>query len=310
MIHPARPRGLTCNRAPVILRFADVTQEGRLVLDALPNGIGPTVWDVEELEGGVLANLASQEILPILTRFHIEAFDGPISIHAPLEGEGCWRFVRTDDGKFALDAWLDLYGVIGRTHKRIEAVAHASRPIGQRVLVGQLYVEHVLTRPFAADPAQRRVTEVPTLEKDAPLPTRAALPAASTILELPEGAAWIEPAPSLDLQPAVFGLMHTDSNGHVNSLVYFRLFEEAALRRFHALGLGTAQLGRALEIGYRKPCFAGQTMRVVQRAFRLEARYGIASSLIEDSQSTNAQIINAAKPLSCARIIFDAETET
>ena len=39
--------------------------------------------------------------------------------------------------------------------------------------------------------------------------------------------------------PVVFGVVHTDSNHHVNSLVYFRLFEEAALRRFAQLGAAT-----------------------------------------------------------------------
>ena len=61
--------------------------------------------------------------------------------------------------------------------------------------------------------------------------------------------------------------MHTDSNQHVNSLVYPRLFEEAALRRLAASGRSTAVLARSLRIAYRRPSFAGESLRVFVRAY-------------------------------------------
>jgi acyl-CoA thioesterase FadM len=63
------------------------------------------------------------------------------------------------------------------------------------------------------------------------------------------------------------GVMHTDSNQHVNSLVYPRLFEEAALRRFAVLGKSTTVLARSIDIAYRRPSFAGDTLRIFVRAF-------------------------------------------
>ena len=39
----------------------------------------------------------------------------------------------------------------------------------------------------------------------------------------------IEPAMQIEPVPMAFGVVHTDSNRHVNSLAYLRVFEEAAL---------------------------------------------------------------------------------
>ena len=91
----------------------------------------------------------------------------------------------------------------------------------------------------------------------------AALRAASLCVDArPAGGADALDRASPDETLIVFGLVHTDSNQHVNSLVYMRLFEEAVLRRFAALGLPEPVLARRLEIAYRKPCFAGDRMHV------------------------------------------------
>jgi acyl-CoA thioesterase FadM len=97
--------------------------------------------------------------------------------------------------------------------------------------------------------------------------------------------------------------VHTDSNMHVNSLVYVRLFEEAALRRFAALGKGSALLGRMLDIAYRKPCFAGQTMRVVGQAFEQGGRLGMAAALVGEDEAHHD--LGAAKPHAYACITFE-----
>ncbi|HEY2736341.1 MAG TPA: hotdog domain-containing protein, partial [Polyangiales bacterium] len=83
----------------------------------------------------------------------------------------------------------------------------------------------------------------------------------------------------VDECPIQFGLTHTDANQHVNSLVYARLFEEAALRRLHALGEGTALLGRRIELNYRKPCFAGDRMRFAVRSYRRQGELGATGFL-------------------------------
>jgi acyl-CoA thioesterase FadM len=65
--------------------------------------------------------------------------------------------------------------------------------------------------------------------------------------------------------------MHTDSNQHVNSLVYPRLFEEAVMRRLFALGRSRAVLARSLVIGWRRPSFAGDVLKVDLRLFETSA---------------------------------------
>ena len=104
--------------------------------------------------------------------------------------------------------------------------------------------------------------------------------------------------------PFTFGLLHTDSNMHVNSLAYLRTFEEAALRRFVELGRGANVLGRTLDIAYRKPCFAGQAMRVVQQAFELAGRLGVAAVLVEEADVASAEALARAKPHAYVRITF------
>jgi hypothetical protein len=109
------------------------------------------------------------------------------------------------------------------------------------VLVGRVYVEHVFTRPFAP-PAERKVTRLdlrgfPSVPEDArPFASAEALVADHRLTTVRQHR---------------FGLMHTDSNQHVNSLVYPRLFEEAAAEEEPGL------LAEALELRYRKPFFAG-----------------------------------------------------
>jgi hypothetical protein len=89
-----------------------------------------------------------------------------------------------------------------------------------------------------------------------------------TLLELEEEAEWLEPTEQRDVAPVAFGFSHTDSNQHVNSLVYPRLFGDAALRRFAALGADTKTLPVGLHIAFRKPFFAGDAAEIVLRAYR------------------------------------------
>ena len=295
---PPFPQDTPRAGASVHLRFEDVTQDGRLVLEALPNALGPTVWRGLLAHDPMPALFFRQGIVPILSRFMLEGAAGPLSANAPIDAQGTFRLSRADDGRFMLDMWADLRGVIGRTHGKTDRD-------GERILAGRVLAEHVLTRPFA--PAeQRRVTGLDFAGAPTDLPARAASPPGDRIAALPEGATPLEPQRAADRVPVVFGLVHTDSNLHVNSLVYLRVFEEAALRRFSALGRGSAVLGRALDIAYRKPCFAGQTMRVVQQAFEQEGRLGIAAVLVEDREAQSPELLARAKPHAYARITFEA----
>jgi hypothetical protein len=285
----------------VHLRFEDVTQDGRLVLEALPNALGPTVWR------GILASdpatraCVAQGIVPILSRFVLEGRPGPFSANEPVEAEGTCRLARADDGRFVLDMWADLTGAIGRTYPAARSTDRA----GEKVLAGRILAEHVLTRPFA--PAgERRVTSLDFPGAPRVTATRPASPAYDAIASVPAGATPLEPRKTADPVPVVFGLVHTDSNMHVNSLVYLRLFEEAALRRIASLGRPTTVLGRTLDIAYRKPCFAGQSMRVVQQAFEGGGRMGVAAVLVEERELAGTELAPGAKPHAYARITFES----
>jgi hypothetical protein len=150
---------------------------------------------------------------------------------------------------------------------------------GEVAPVGTLFAEHVLTRPFA-DKDRRRVSPEDVLAAGITLEGSCPFEPARTIMEPPAGAKGIDPAFVQGDVPLAFGLMHTDANQHVNSLVYPRLFEEAVLRRLHALRRPLAVRARALEIGYRRPSFAGDVMRVDTRMFELPAADGQPTQLV------------------------------
>jgi hypothetical protein len=294
---PPFPQDYPRAAATVHLRFEDVTQDGRLVLEALPNALGPTVWRGLLQHDPASAVLFANGVVPILSRFVLEGYAGPISAHAPIEALGTCRLARTDQGRFMLDMWADLHGKIGRTYGKTDRD-------GERVLAGRVLAEHVLTRPFAP-PAERRVRSLDFPGAPPITATRAEPPAYEAIASVPEGATPLEPVKTADPVSIVFGMVHTDSNMHVNSLVYLRMFEEAGLRRLASLRKGTVLLGRTLDIAYRKPCFAGQVMRVVQQAFEQDGKLGVAAALVEEQEAASPERIAAARPHAYARLTFE-----
>ncbi len=251
------------------LRYEDVTQDGRVQLETLPVALG-ALWRNLMGDAEVRKRLREAGIIPILTRYELEGAPGPFAVDKPVQVEGGYALSHSlgEDGKVArvlLDLDAELRGPKGRTN--------LARPedAGKRALVGRVSAEHVFTRPFAA-PEERRVVALP-IGGDAFVPkaVRAFRPARATI-EPPAGARSLEPEILDDPAKLVMGLAHTDSNQHVNSLVYPRLFEDAALRRMEALGLPTTVLARKLDIAFRRPTFAGETIKVAVRTFEFDAR--------------------------------------
>jgi hypothetical protein len=297
---PAVPEDAWRGAAAVPIRFEDVTQDGRFVLEALPNAIGPTIWRGILTKTPAFVSLLNGGVLPMLTRFVLEGMPGPFSANAIVDAEGACRMVRTEENgepRYALDIWTDLYAPFGRTYGR--AKRH-----GERALAGRVWAEQMFTRPFAP-PGQRRVTNLDFDGAPEVRDSRPAAPAAKVVASVPPGARALDPEARLDPLPVVFGIVHTDSNMHVNSLAYLRMFEEAAVRRFLELGRTANWLGRSLEIVYRKPCFAGQTMRVVQQAFEEDGKLGIAASLVEAKDATSAEGLAQARPHTFVRMWFE-----
>jgi hypothetical protein len=237
-------------------------------------------------------------VVPILSRVVVEGGEGPVSVNGSVEAEGFYHLAHTlgPDGavdRLVLAMWAQILAPIGRTHPPPPPDA------GRTVVAGRVFIEHVFTRPFAG-PAERRVRALDLGDGRLFVPEpRYDLRDPEQILTLPDGAAPLDAEPVLDDASTVFGLDHTDSNQHVNSLVYPRLFLEAALRRLDALGRGGPRLARTSEIAFRKPCFAGDRARVATRAFTWDDRPGVTAVLAAQGDPAGA------RPRCVARILFD-----
>ena len=280
---PEAPADSPSAKARVFLRYEDITQDGRLLLEVLPNAIGASVWEMQLEKDPFVRECMRRGIVPMLSRFVLEGEPGPFSVMKPLECEGRYALARAlneagEVERIIVNMWAELRGPIGRTRPPRPDDAGTIAP------AGRVFAEHVFTRPFGP-PAQRRVTsldDVPGAPTSLP---RYVLRPFERMLDLPAGATALDDL-GAEGEPAIFGVMHTDSNQHVNSLVYLRLFEEAALRRFAALGKREPVLSRKLEIAYRKPCFAGERVRVEIRSFELGGQLGVVGQLVPETQGS------------------------
>ena len=258
---PTFPAGHSTTAA-VPIRFEDVTQDGRVHVIAIPPALGPLWRDVLVAHTGS-RNALKAGILPLLTRFTLVSTDQQVRVDR--QGETHAGFLIARDPKTErvyMNVWAELRGAAGKLSRHVEPGAPA--------LAGTLFAEHTFTKLFAP-PDQRKVTRldvegypaIPEVVYDAPR--------AETAQEMPPGARWLdELAP--DSAEYAFTLDHTDSNQHVNSLVYIRLFLEAVHRRH---GGGSTRT-RAIDIAYRKPSFAGDRVRAQLRMFELDGAQGAA----------------------------------
>jgi len=256
-------------------RYEDIAQDGRLLLETTTVALGASVWGPLIARHPLSPWMRDEGVVPILSRLVIEGTPGPFSVMGRLAASGAYELSHARDASGAverifLDMWAEVTAPLGRTYGPPPPRA------GEIAVAGRIFAEHVFTRLFAP-PNARKVTR---LEADAVPAKERATRSLAAIVELPPGA---EPLDEMrvDPTPIVFGLTHTDSNQHVNSLVYPRLFEDAALRRFASLGKSTAVLARAIEIGFRKPCFAGQSLRVALRAYALGEKLGAIGAFVD-----------------------------
>jgi acyl-CoA thioesterase FadM len=282
----------------VPIRFEDITQDGRLALEGLAPAIGEVVWRKLLIGSPFLEALRAHQAVPILTRVVIEGGDGPFSTTGPLEATGTYdvAHVASDAGeveRILLDMWIDATLPIGRNY------GPPPERAGERIPAGRFFGEHVLTRLFAP-PDQRKVTHL----DGAPVGRRRAWVTPESVGALPDGAVPLDEL-RIDPTPIAFGLAHTDSNQHVNSLVYPRLFEDAALRRFATLGkLKPAVLSRHAEAAFRKPCFAGETYAIALQTFTLEGKIGAVGKFVSSADARSDATLAAAKAHCFVRMIF------
>ncbi len=286
--------------APLPFRYEDIAQDGRMMLGALSPALGAVIWGKLLAQHPAAKGMSRGGVVPILTRLVAEGMPGPFSVNTTASVTGAFQMAHAlKDGsvdKIIVNMWAQLEAPHGSTF--------GPRPPegAPLVIAGRVFAEHVLTRLFAPT-ADRKVTRLDLPGVD-PIPAQA-VPwrAPSAILALPDGAAAIEPDFSVDPQPVVFGVAHTDSNQHVNSLIYPRMFEESVVRRLAALGKSPAVLARFLEVGYRKPSFAGEELRIALRLFTLGSRVGAVGAFVTADEALLP--LAQAKPRCCLKMLFE-----
>lgn len=252
------------------LRYEDVTQDGRLIPVASPSALAG-LWREVLVDHPGARNAIQQGIIPILTRLTLNTVDTSIRVDRPVECRPGFALAHDRQGddvsRLFMNVWCEIRGVAGRLGRNATA--------GELTLAGTVFAEHVFTR-LLAPPDQRKVTRLGVDGYPDVPETRYAAPAPTTAGEAPDGALWLD---DLALDPAeyVFTLDQTDSNQHVNSLVYIRLFHDAINRRLAATGRPLLRVrSRAVDIAYRKPCFAGDRVRAQLRLFQHDGGLGAA----------------------------------
>jgi hypothetical protein len=172
-------------------------------------------------------------------------------------------------------------GEVGRLLFSTWVEVHAKGRDGEFVPAGRAYGQRVFTR-LGAPPGKHLVTSLDAFGETGFPPERVIWEPVTALLVAPPGATLGEAAPRLDPVPIVFGLTHTDLNQHVNFLMYHRVVEQAALGRSVELGLGARLASREVLLGYRKPSFAGDRVRIALQAFRLGEGFGVLAAVVDD----------------------------
>lgn len=248
-------------RGDLLTRYEDIAQDGRMGVRPLSHSLGTSLWRKTLVQHPAAQALAKDDLVPILSRVVVETGGGPLSVRGSVQCEGAFAISSAVDARgetrYRLDCWTTIDGPRDRTWgPKIEGA-------GERIPIGALYAEHVLTRPFGP-PERRKVQSLPVFE----LPIRKGEWAEpDAVLALPDGARFLDEDFVVDGTRTVFGLGHTDSNQHVNSLVYPQLLEDAALRRLAAHGLPFDRFATRFEMAYRKPSFAGDRLTLSVRVY-------------------------------------------
>jgi hypothetical protein len=268
-------------------RYEDVTQDGRLIPLGIPPSMG-FLWRDRLVGHEGARNALAAGIIPILTRITLTSFDQQIRVDRPCEYRAGFELAhdrRGEETRLFMNVWAETRGAAGKLSRHVVP--------GELALAGTIFAEHTFTR-LMAPPDQRRVErlDVPGYP---PVPeTRYAAPPPASAQDAPEGASWLD-----DLAPDSAELCctldQTDSNQHVNSLVYIRLFGDAAQRRLAAAGRPGRLRSRAVDIAYRKPSFAGDRLRAHLRLFAIGDAIGAAGTIAAADE---------AKPRCYVRVVY------
>jgi hypothetical protein len=257
------------------LRYEDVAQDGRVLLLPLTASLG-TFWDKSLMNHPLLPWCREQWVLPILTRLKVSAFGEPFAVEGGLDVDGAYELAKTLDEKgntrrLLLNITTELFAPKGRTN------LPPPDDLGTRAGAGSVLAEHTFTRPFGPK-EERSVLSLPDF--GGPPIGVYTWSEPRDLLTVPKGARPLDEL-RLDETTITFGMVHTDSNQHVNSLVYPRMFEDAALRRFAKLGRNTQVLSREMDVRFRKPSFAGDQLQIHLQAYELDGKQGALGGFVE-----------------------------
>jgi len=268
------PGQSTVTTAP--MRYEDLTQDGRLTPIALPPTMSGLWRDVLTDHPGARNSLKTG-IIPILTRMTLISEDQPIHVNRPIEVKAGFELAHDRDHagevtRLFMNVWTEVRGAAGR-------ISPNSKP-GPLALAGRVFAEHTFTR-LLASPEHRKVTrlevdgypDVPVARHHPPPP--------SSAQEAPDNGRWLDEL-GPDTTPYDFTLDQTDSNQHVNSLVYIRMFLDAVNRRLAAAGRRGKLRTRAVDIAYRKPSFAGDRVMSQLRLYENSDGLGAAGYISGD----------------------------
>jgi len=261
--------------SPWHLRYEDCAQDGRLIPIAQPPMLA-VLWQQLIHKHPGSRNAIASGIVPVLTRLTIESYDKPIRVDRAIEVRAGFELAHAIEhgevSRLFMNVWSEVRGMAGRVGPR--------QPEADLVPAGRLFAEHQFTRLFAA-PDQRRVTQLEVEGFPAVPEARYEMLAPATAHDAPEGATWLDEL-AIDPSPMVFSLDQTDANQHVNSLVYVRVFIEAAQRRLAARGVSLKLRTTAIDVTYRKPSFAGDRVHAHVRLYDRAGAPGAAGMIAGD----------------------------
>jgi hypothetical protein len=255
------------------LRYEDVAQDGKLMPIAIPSAMAG-LWREVLVDHVGAKNALKTGVLPILTRLTLVTSGNPVRVDRPVESRAGFELAHDRDGdtvtRLFMNVWAEIRGTAGKLSRHT--------PPGEPTIAGVLFGEHTYTR-LLGPPDQRRVTRLDVEGFPAVPEAYYHSPPPATAQEAPEGARWLdELAP--DTTDYCFSLDQTDSNQHVNSLAYIRIFLDAVNRRLAGAVQAKNLRSRAVDIAYRKPSFAGDRVRSRLRLFQLGDELG-AAGLVE-----------------------------
>tara|TARA_R110002073_G_scaffold241497_3_gene403341 strand:- start:28239 stop:29132 length:894 start_codon:yes stop_codon:yes gene_type:complete len=262
-------------KAALAMRYEDVCQDGRLMTMGMPQALG-TVWR-ESVQSMPVWNARNVGIIPILAQMWMRGTDERVHVGRPAhcEGEALLAHTKDEEGgvaRIVLDMRARIYATRG------SVLGAQPEGAGETVLAGEVFARHVFTKLFAA-PGDRRVRklEIPGVPA---IPSCEVSWIASPSQPDEDALEWLDPEPQNAVYQPLFAPHHCDSNQHVNSLVYPRMFEDAAHVRFDELGVKHAVLSREVALSFRRPFFSGQRSSLALRAFRQDESLGVSGQFL------------------------------